>query len=222
MPARIATYAHDDKYNALAEALRRTVASRRDRAFIAMLTRWHQEVAKRPLVYVEVGVKQALFTREVLLACPFIEKCYAIDRWKEYPADHPDRDKFGYARRDQASWEELYGKAKDVLRPFGERVRIIRGESLEVAARWQLWPVVSSRPDVVMIDAGHTFEDVSADCKAWWGVLKSGGLLTADDWFPPGDPGRDKTGVSKALELFAAERCLPWFGLHRTFYLEKP
>ena len=221
MPARIAAYAHDAHYNALANDLRRTVASRRDRAFIAMLTRWHAEVAKRSLTYVEVGVKQALFTREVLLACPFVERAYCIDRWKEYPADHPDREKFGYARRPQESWEELYGKAKKVLEPFGERAEIIRGSSLAVAATWQLWPHRHAF-DVVMIDAGHTFEDVTADCKAWWGLLKSGGLLTADDWFPVGDPGREKTGVSRALELFAAERCLPWFGLHRTFYLEKP
>lgn len=217
----ISTLAHDAKYNALAKQLRKTVASRRDRAFICMLTRWREEVAKRPLTMVEVGVKQALFSREVLLHCPFIERYYAIDPWKEYPAEHPDRERFGYARRPQESWEDLYRKAKDVLAPFGNRVQIVRLAGLDVAARWALWPS-DTRPDVVMIDACHTYEDVMADCTAWWGVLRGGGLLTADDWFPQGDPGRDKTGVSKALEIFAAARHRKFFGLHRTFYLEKP
>lgn len=210
------TLTSDDAYNRLAKQLRKAVASLRDRAFIATLARWHDVFCERPITMVEVGVKQALFTREVLLACPFVEKMYAVDRWLEYPQDHPDRKQFGYARRPQASWADLERKARAVLAPFGDRASIVKEESAVAAG------LLPAGNDVVFLDAGHSYEDVTNDCYNWWDTIRSGGLLCADDYFPRGHPGRDKTGVSQALEDFAASCGLPYFGHHRTFYMEVP
>ena len=212
----------DDAYNRLAKQLRKTVASRRDRAFIATLTRWWHNYQAEPITLVEVGTKQGLFAREILLACPFVDLLIAVDRWAEYPADHPDRTQFGYARRPQASWDELEAKARKVLEPW-ERSKPSRCEiwdcsSLHAAA----YAAEKVLPDVVFLDAGHSYEDVTNDCTEWWQAIPSGGLLCADDYHQAGHPGREKTGVSQALEDFAASCGLPYFHLHRTFYMEVP
>lgn len=43
------------------------------------------------------------------------------------------------------------------------------------------------RADVLHIDAGHDFASVSADLKAWWPLLRPGGVLVGDDYFADGD-----------------------------------
>lgn len=52
--------------------------------------------------------------------------------------------------------------------------------------------------DIVFIDAGHTYEDVSMDITSWSKIVKSDGLLVGDDiGFP---------GVKKAVEEFSTKR----------------
>lgn len=41
-------------------------------------------------------------------------------------------------------------------------------------------------PALIHLDAGHDYDSVSADLKAWWPVLAPGGLLVGDDYFTNG------------------------------------
>ncbi|MCJ2032739.1 class I SAM-dependent methyltransferase [Methylobacterium sp. J-068] len=63
--------------------------------------------------------------------------------------------------------------------------------------------------DVIHLDAGHEETSVAADLRAWWPVLRPGGLLIADDYDSLG--GRFP-GVTRAVDAFCvAERVRgPW------------
>lgn len=50
------------------------------------------------------------------------------------------------------------------------------------------------RADLIYIDAGHTYEDVKADIREAWRVLKIGGVLLGDDWCPAA-PGIIRAGL---------------------------
>lgn len=58
------------------------------------------------------------------------------------------------------------------------------------------------RADVIHLDAGHEEASVAADLRAWWPVLRPGGLLIADDYDRLG--GRFP-GVTRAVDQFCAE-----------------
>ena len=42
------------------------------------------------------------------------------------------------------------------------------------------------RPDVLHIDGGHNFASVISDLRAWWPMLRPGGILLGDDYHPTG------------------------------------
>ncbi len=50
------------------------------------------------------------------------------------------------------------------------------------------------RPELIYIDAGHSFEDVVADVNAYWQLLAPGGVIFGDDYSLP--------GVKQAVDLF--------------------
>ena len=43
---------------------------------------------------------------------------------------------------------------------------------------------VNNSLDFVMIDAGHTYEDVKNDIKSWYHKVKPGGIISGDDYLP--------------------------------------
>jgi len=56
--------------------------------------------------------------------------------------------------------------------------------------------------DIIHIDAGHDYASVMADLRAWWPVLRSGGLYIGDDYH---DEGIHWPGVYEAHNDFFAE-----------------
>lgn len=79
-----------------------------------------------------------------------------------------------------------HAKVADMVVPLPQTsalaARIIRGAKIAVG--------------MVHIDAGHDYEDVAADIRAYWPLIAPGGVLVGDD-FP-------MTGVKRAAEEFAA------------------
>jgi predicted O-methyltransferase YrrM len=49
-----------------------------------------------------------------------------------------------------------------------------------IAAKYFIETKISA--DLIYIDASHEYEDVLSDCKMYWDVVRSGGLLFGDDW----------------------------------------
>jgi len=41
-------------------------------------------------------------------------------------------------------------------------------------------------PGMIHLDAGHDYDSVSSDLRAWWPLLSPGGLLVGDDYHTDG------------------------------------
>jgi predicted O-methyltransferase YrrM len=61
--------------------------------------------------------------------------------------------------------------------------------------------------DLLHIDAAHDEGSVAQDLKAWWPLLREGGVLIGDDYFPEG---RLWPGVKKAFDAFTQALNLPY------------
>ncbi len=73
------------------------------------------------------------------------------------------------------------------------------------------------QPDLVYIDAGHYFEDVVADLRNWWPLVRAGGAVFGDD-FSPNFP-----GVEQAVRSFCDEMRLAPFQVEgEKWILRKP
>jgi hypothetical protein len=70
------------------------------------------------------------------------------------------------------------------------------------------------RPDVVYIDAGHDYESVISDLRAFWPLLSDRGVLIGDDFI-------SHSGVTRAAYDFAREVKVPLVGKYSKFILSK-
>jgi hypothetical protein len=75
---------------------------------------------------------------------------------------------------------------------------------------------------LVNLDAMHAYDDVLADCRAWWELVEPGGMLMGDDYYDTSNWRRETTGVSQAADDFAASVGLRLVGLHRCWFIQKP
>lgn len=216
----IADLVNDAGYMKVAKSMRKTCASIRRRALVSTITRWHQESGcGNDVTFVEVGVKYGSLTECVLTYCPFVKLAIGIDPYMEYPEGHRDRGQFGYANRDQPSWNWLHKRAKESLAKYGERVQLWREYSLRAAEQWG---ALNYRHPLVYLDAMHAYDDVLADCRAWWPLVEPGGMLCGDDYYDAANWRRSTTGVSQAADDFAAEVGQRLVGLHRCWFIQKP
>lgn len=75
------------------------------------------------------------------------------------------------------------GHYREAMRRVGSRpgVVVARATSLEVA------PLIAGGSlSFVYLDADHSFSSVSADLRAWWPKVASGGVLAGHDYCPDG------------------------------------
>jgi len=213
----LASLINDAQYTQFVrKTMKHQVRGLRRRGFIAALHRLMQETnPKATFTGVEVGVKFGTFSQQILEMLPQVRQMTLVDPWKEYPQNHPDRDKFSYAGRKQSGWDNMAEMCEKRMQPFGRRARIIRATSMDAAQK-----LSSQRFFVVYIDAGHSCEDVLADCKAWWPLVEAGGILSGDDYRPKGHKDRTES-VSSAVELFAQFHGLEIVPHHRNWFLQK-
>jgi len=216
---------NDRAYMKIAKRMRPTVRSIRRRALVASLHRWYADSGFDKITGVEVGVKYGSLTHCLCEWCPFIEKMIAVDPWEEYPQNHRDRGQFGYANRDQRSWDWLYKRANDILGPLvrAGRVEIQRTYSVLAASALE---DQGKQVQFAYLDARHAYNDVLEDCWAWWPVVQVGGLLACDDYYGPigADPKnwrRTTTGVSDAVDEFARQVGMEVVALHRSAFIVK-
>lgn len=79
---------------------------------------------------------------------------------------------------------------------MAERVIPLPLDSVNAAALMRLRGVTA---DVIHLDAGHEEASVAADLRAWWPVLRPGGLFIADDY---DSLGGKFPGVTRAVDAF--------------------
>jgi hypothetical protein len=68
--------------------------------------------------------------------------------------------------------------------------------------------------DIIYIDASHEEPDVAADLKAYWPLVKPGGMLYGDDW--------DWEGVEIAVRAFAVQHHLQIHYTEQKWIIYKP
>ena len=128
---------------------------------------------------VEVGVDRGEFA-SVFLSRWIGHEYWGVDDYAPYPERPYDR---------QADF--LF--AVDRLRPYSDRVRLVRMGSVEAAGIF-----ADGSVDLVYIDAAHDYESVAADLAAWWPKVSDRGILAGHD-FDATHP-----GVVEAVTQFGA------------------
>lgn len=140
-------------------------------------------------IFVEVGSwkgKSASFMGVEIANSGKRIEFYAVDHWKgsDEPAHHADLD----VRNGR-----LYEVFLRNIRPVADFVKPLRTDSVTASKSFE-----DASLDLVLLDAGHTYEDVSADIAAWTPKLKPGATLAGDDY--------NWTGVRQAIEEAFAGR----------------
>ena len=71
-----------------------------------------------------------------------------------------------------------YDACKQVQHDHGDRVKIIKGLSVPVAETFE-----DGFFDWIYIDAMHDYKNVRDDLEAWWPKVRSGGIISGDDFY---------------------------------------
>lgn len=132
----------------------------------------------------EIGVAEGQFSRDILnWGVPLL---YSVDTWATI------KGQCGDGGNDQAWHDANYEKAKALLKPFGERSKILRGLSTDMAKI-----IDNDSLGFINVDCDHSYEGVKADILAWWPKLKVGGVMAFHDYEMP------QYGVKRAVTEFA-------------------
>jgi hypothetical protein len=145
-----------------------------------------EAIEDRPSLIVEVGVWKGgsvIFMANELKRLELQSTIIAVDTWLGSSElwVGPFRGDLGFI----GSWPQLYYKflsnvahqqANDYVAPFPV-------DSLNAAVTLA---DLGLRPDVIHLDAGHRYESVLADLRAWWPVLAPGGVFIGDDYYLDG------------------------------------
>ncbi len=146
---------------------------------------------------VEIGVYRGRFAWHLLNSCPELS-LYLVDPWD------------GSAMTGGYDAEEVFREVQQLPCQFGvERVKLLRERSPEAAKHPSL---CKCQFDFVYIDGDHSFEQVLTDVRAWWPLLRPGGVMAGHDY-----NNRGKKRVKSAVDsLFphvntTQERCSSWW-----------
>jgi predicted O-methyltransferase YrrM len=96
-------------------------------------------------------------------------RIFTIDPYKSY------QDWNGEITQDVI--DKFMKAAKKNLKPYGDRVRMIREPSLEATNNF-----TDTLVDFVFIDGDHSYEATLADCEAYYPFLKKGGFFCGHDY----------------------------------------
>lgn len=123
--------------------------------------------------YVEVGVYDGFNTDSVLGGLS-IKNTYLVDTW--------GINSFWLCNlRSLEDGDALYEQVKEKYADRADKIEILRMDSVDAAQ------VVPDGLDLVYIDADHKYEGVKKDIEAWYPKVRSGGILSGDDYL--GYPG---------------------------------
>ena len=147
-----------------------------------------------PAVFVELGCWKGRSTAylgvEIANSGKPITLC-AIDWFKG--SDEPEH-------RDDPEVAQLYDvflrNTRPVSAALGPRFSVLKEATAAAAGRF-----ADESVDFVMVDAGHSAEDVCADIRAWWPKLRRGGIMAGDDWEWPSV----QAGVGAAFASIAGQ-----------------
>ena len=145
---------------------------------------WLARMAKKHKAIVEIGSFLGRSTRALADNTP--GKVIAVDTFKASFESEPDTQLPNDL--DRSKIFEIFMKNMKGIK----NLTPMKMRSVKAAKKLK---TQKKKFDMVFIDAGHNYEDVKADIKAWKPLLKPGGLLCGHDYEHPHFP-----GVTQAVE----------------------
>lgn len=144
---------------------------------------------------VEVGVRKGNFSKYLLDTWKG-QLLYSVDPWLHYSdGEYIDGSNVG-----QKKQEKIYQEARKKLSRYKQRSVIIRATSLDAAKQ-----ITDRSLDFVYLDAQHHYEAVKQDIAIWRSKLRSGGVISGDDYADIKDED-NVFGVKKAVDEFVSEQ----------------
>ncbi len=127
----------------------------------------------RAEVVAEIGVHRGDLAAYLLAECPAIREYYLVDPWRHLPNwDKPCNT------TDQLQ-QQHYARTLEQIAPYRERVRILKGTTLEVIQR-----IPDAALDFCYIDGDHTLRGITIDLICTMPKVCSGGWIGGDDFNP--------------------------------------
>lgn len=146
------------------------------------------------VVGIEIGTCRAESTAFLLEKCPNIQRIFTIDPYKAY------EDWTGEINQEVI--DKFMMIAEENLKPYGDRVRMIRETSSQAANNF-----TDTLVDFIFVDGDHSYEATLADCEAYYPFLKPGGFFCGHDYssiqavYDAVTHFRDKNGITAPINL---------------------
>lgn len=139
------------------------------------------------MIAAELGTAEGNYSRDLLAAG--IVKLYMVDIYDHIPKVKGDANSPKY-------WHDAnYQKAKQQVKPFGEKAVFLKGRTVAMAAK-----VPDDSLGLLYLDADHSFEGVMADLNAWFPKVVKGGVIAMHDFE------NSAYGVKEAAQDFTKNR----------------
>ena len=143
----------------------------------------------------EIGVAEGNYSEVLVKANPQLE-LLCVDPWHAYSGNKQQKSKEKH--------EYAYNEAQRKL--AGSKARLIMKTSMEAVI-----DVPDGSLDFIYIDGNHSFNYVMLDLICWSAKVRSGGLITGDDFYYL-DPNRWGAGPVEAVMAYTqAHKISPWF-----------
>ena len=142
---------------------------------------------------VEIGVRRGGFGRVLLRLNPNLHYT-GVDPWKAIGTR-------GLKHR-QEKQDLIYSDALEVLKPFEDRVTLLRMPSMEAVTDFKEMSI-----DFVFIDGAHDFDNVMLDIIHWSYKVKPGGIIACHDYMAG-----QSAGVMQAVDAYThCHNIYPWY-----------
>ncbi len=148
---------------------------------------------KLPLVAAELGCAEGLFSKDLMDSG--LDKLYMCDNWGTIEGITGD------GNFPQEWHDNNYAQAMERVK--GLNVQVLRGRTAEMAIH-----VPDKTLGMVYIDAGHTYEAVTADLNAWYSKVVDGGIIAGHDYLMP------QYGVYEAVRDFTKDKMIQVHTIH--------
>ena len=143
---------------------------------------------------IEIGVATGKYSK-ILLDTTELKKIYLLDAWKHFPTEEYNDS----SNVKQAAQDALYEMVCKKVRPYGNRVQVIREDCTVAVNNFE-----DDFFDFVYTDANHMYYAIYRDLREWYPKVKKGGVFAGHDYINRNNR-IGVCGVKKAVNEYCTE-----------------